>query len=61
MSQMSALDLKCKERVMDYIMRSKKMSPAATHAFLCDFAKEFKVTYTQASRYFNDVLYEELK
>jgi len=59
MSQMSALDLKCKERVMDFILRGKT-SPAATHAFLCDFAKEFKVTYTQASRYLDDVIYKEL-
>lgn len=59
MSQMSQLDLKCKERVMDFIMRGKA-SPAAIHTFLCDFAKEFKVTFAQASRYLDDVIYEEL-
>lgn len=59
MSQISALDLKCKERILDFIQRGK-VSPAQTHAFLCDFAEKFRITYTQASRYLDNVIYEEL-
>ena len=54
---MNQLDKKCKDSMVAFVKKGD-MSYRAIHEHLCAFAKMFCVSYSQASRYLDDVMEE---
>lgn len=54
---MNQLDKKCKDSMVAFIKKGD-MSYKAIHEHLCTFAQKFNVSYSQASRYLDDVIEE---